>query len=57
MAKPRYRSERSYRIQLLAIFLVRTVVNTAFRIIYPFLPSIARGLDISLPAANRLVTM
>ena len=57
MAKPRYRSKRSYRIQLLAIFLVRTVVNTAFRIIYPFLPSIARGLDISLPAASRLVTM
>jgi predicted MFS family arabinose efflux permease len=44
-------------VQLLLLFLVRTVINTAFRIIYPFLPSMARGLGISLTAASRLVTL
>jgi predicted MFS family arabinose efflux permease len=39
------------------IFLARTVLNTAQRIIYPFLPSIARGLDISLTAASGLVSL
>lgn len=39
------------------IFLARTVLNTSQRIIYPFLPSIARGLDISLAAASGLVTL
>ncbi len=38
------------------IFATRTVLNTAHRIIYPFLPSLARGLDISLAAASGLVT-
>jgi predicted MFS family arabinose efflux permease len=45
------------RAQYLLIFLVRTVLNTAHRIVYPFLPSIARGLGISLPAASALVTL
>jgi predicted MFS family arabinose efflux permease len=39
------------------IFLARTVLSTAQRIIYPFLPSIARGLGISLAAASGLVTL
>lgn len=39
------------------IFLARTVLNTAQRIIYPFLPTIARGLGISLSAASGLVTL
>jgi predicted MFS family arabinose efflux permease len=39
------------------IFLARTTINVAFRIIYPFLPSIARGLGISLTAATRLITL
>lgn len=39
------------------IFAVRTVLNTAHRIVYPFLPSIARGLGISLAAASGLVTV
>jgi predicted MFS family arabinose efflux permease len=43
--------------RLHVIFLVRTAVNTAHRIIYPFLPSIARGLGISLQAASGLVTL
>jgi predicted MFS family arabinose efflux permease len=42
--------------QMAIIFLARTGLNSAHRIIYPFLPSIARGLDISLAAASGLVT-
>ncbi len=42
---------------LLVVLLARLVLNTAFRIIYPFLPSIARGLNISLAAASGLVTL
>ncbi|MEA3339119.1 MAG: MFS transporter [Chloroflexota bacterium] len=42
---------------LLVILPARIVLNTTFRIIYPFLPGIARGLDISLAAAGRLVTL
>ena len=44
------------RSQMVIIFAARTVVNTAHRIVYPFLPSIARGLGISLTAASGLVT-
>ncbi|HSR34554.1 MAG TPA: MFS transporter [Anaerolineae bacterium] len=39
------------------IFATRTVLSTAHRIIYPFLPSIARGLGVSLAAAGVLVTV
>jgi len=42
---------------LLVVFLARTVLNTTFRIIYPFLPGMARGLGVSLGAAGRLVTL
>lgn len=42
---------------LLIIFLARTTLNTAHRIIYPFLPAIARGLGISLTAASGLITL
>lgn len=38
------------------VLATRTVVNTAHRIVYPFLPSIARGLGIPLAAASGLVT-
>jgi predicted MFS family arabinose efflux permease len=41
---------------MVIIFATRTVINTAHRIVYPFLPSIARGLGISLAAASGLVT-
>ncbi len=43
--------------QLWVAFLGRAVINIAFRIIYPFLPSIARGLGISLESAGRLVSL
>ena len=42
---------------MLIVFLARTAINTSFRIIYPFLPSIARGLGISLVAASGLITL
>ena len=46
-----------HRQSLLIIFLTRTGLNTAHRIIYPFLPTIARGLGISLQAASSLVAL
>jgi predicted MFS family arabinose efflux permease len=42
---------------LLIMFLVRTALNTAHRIVYPFLPSLARGLDVPLSIAGELVTV
>ena len=48
---------RPFRAQLPIIFAVRTTVNTALRIIYPFLPSIARGLGVSLAVASQIVTL
>jgi predicted MFS family arabinose efflux permease len=57
VAAPAAAEHRSFRTQLIIIFAVRTVLGTAHRIIYPFLPSIARGLDISLAAAGGLVTL
>lgn len=48
---------RSFRTQMAVIFTARTVLNTSHRIIYPFLPSIARGLGISLGVASVLVTV
>ncbi len=42
-------------VRMLLFVLIRTMINTPFRIIYPFLPRIARGLGISLTAASGLV--
>jgi len=39
------------------LLLSRTVINTSFRVVYPFLPVIARGLDISLGSASTLLTL
>jgi len=55
--QPQVYSTRSFRTQLPIVFAVRTAVNAPVRIIYPFLPSIARGLGISLAAASQLVTL
>ena len=48
---------KASRSWLPVILVARTTLNTSFRIVYPFLPSIARGLDISLAAAGGLVTL
>jgi predicted MFS family arabinose efflux permease len=50
-------TREDFRAQLPTLFLARTAVNSAHRIIYPFLPSIARGVGISLPAASGLVSL
>jgi len=49
--------ERDFRAHLPIVVLARTTINTSFRIIYPFLPSIARGLGISLTLASGLTTL
>ncbi|MFN2165624.1 MAG: MFS transporter [Anaerolineae bacterium] len=48
---------QSTSAQIALIFAARTVLNTAQRIIYPFLPALARGLGLSLAAASGLVTI
>jgi predicted MFS family arabinose efflux permease len=45
------------RKQMIIIFFARTTLATAHRIVYPFLPSLARGLGISIGAATGLVTL
>jgi predicted MFS family arabinose efflux permease len=51
-------SERvgTLRRELGIVIAARTTLNTAHRIIYPFLPSIARGLGVSVGVASGLVT-
>jgi MFS family permease len=39
------------------ILLSRTALNIAFRIVYPYLPAISRGLDIPLSFATQLITL
>jgi predicted MFS family arabinose efflux permease len=48
---------RPLRTQVAIIMLVRTVLNTPSRVLYPFLPAIARGLGVSLASATQLVTL
>lgn len=50
-------TEHMTKSGLAIVFVARTALNTAQRIVYPFLPSIARGLGISLAAASGLVTL
>jgi predicted MFS family arabinose efflux permease len=45
------------RYQVLAFTLTRTIINTAFRMIYPFLPAIARGLGVSLESITLGITL
>jgi len=46
-----------FRSDLLLIFLGRITLNTAHRIVYPFLPTIARGLGLSMGAASSLISL
>ncbi|HNS49784.1 MAG TPA: MFS transporter [Anaerolineae bacterium] len=50
-------SSASTARQMVFLFGARIVLNTAYRIVYPFLPAIARGLDISIASASRLVSL
>jgi MFS transporter, DHA1 family, inner membrane transport protein len=42
---------------LVAVFIARTAANGALRVVYPFLPAIARGLGVSFAAASSLVAV
>ncbi len=44
------------RVELVALTLARTVLNTSHRMIYPFLPTIARGLNVTESAVALTVT-
>jgi predicted MFS family arabinose efflux permease len=45
------------RAALLAVLVARTAVNGAHRIVYPFLPEIARGLGVSLGVMGGLLAL
>lgn len=42
---------------LVAVLVARTAVNGGYRIVYPFLPEIARGLGVSLAVAGALLAV
>jgi predicted MFS family arabinose efflux permease len=44
------------RFQLAAFSITRSVINTSYRMVYPFLPAIARGIGVSLGTAALAVT-
>ncbi len=44
------------RSQILSFSITRLVLNTGYRMIYPFLPTIARGLGVDLQAMALVVT-
>ena len=44
------------RYQLVAFFATRTVINTAYRMVYPFLPALARGLGVDVQSIALAVT-
>ena len=46
----------SLPLQLLAFTVTRTITNSAYRMVYPFLPVIARGLGVSLSDLALAVT-
>jgi len=56
LAVPDRRPPPRLRFQLLAFTLTRSVINTGYRMIYPFLPVIARGLDVPLATVALGVT-
>lgn len=45
------------RIGTIRLVALKLVLNTAVRLVYPFLPTIARGLDITIGQAGALVSM
>jgi len=44
------------RLQVATFPVVRTVINTGFRMVYPFLPTIARGLGVQVESVALAVT-
>ena len=50
------RDESRLSVTLAVMLLARITLNMSYRITYPFLPVIARGLGVDLPTAGLLVT-
>jgi predicted MFS family arabinose efflux permease len=50
------RNPPSLGLQLTAFSLIRTIINTGFRLVYPFLPTMARGVGVSLEQMANAVT-
>lgn len=50
------RDESRLSVTLVVMLLARITLNMSYRITYPFLPVIARGLGVDLPTAGLLVT-
>lgn len=57
MAKPSEERVFSLPLQLGFIALVRLLLNTGLRMVYPFLPALARGMGVPLADVFRLVTI
>jgi predicted MFS family arabinose efflux permease len=56
MTNPK-RTESPLPVTLAAMLLARITLNIAYRITYPFLPVIARGLGVNLTSAGLLATV
>lgn len=52
----RVRARERTRIGTVRLVALKLILNTAIRLVYPFLPAIARGLDISTAQAGVLVS-
>jgi predicted MFS family arabinose efflux permease len=50
-------STRPLPLELAALTVGRLFINTGLRMVYPFLPALARGLGVSLPALSALVSV
>ena len=48
---------RDARIGTVRLVALKLVLNTAVRLVYPFLPAIARGLDITIGQAGALISV
>jgi MFS transporter, DHA1 family, inner membrane transport protein len=45
------------RLALRAVLIARTAANGGLRVVYPFLPAIARGLGVSIPALSSVIAL
>src|SRR5687767_6612807 len=54
---PPVTKHRPLILQLVVLTLGRLFLNTGVRMVYPFLPELARGLGVSLPVLSRLITL
>lgn len=54
---PTIESRARWRRNLAVLLFARTCINLQFRIVYPFLPAISRGLGVPLESASLLVTV